>query len=221
MIAIINKSELAKLRADAAELEAIKKKEIEQYASLHREDFFNIHHPDFSDAVEPAFKAEGIQYYRFKSEVRMPWSRYTIMQTLLSAQDLRMDHELLAGFIQVMRKAININAKGEINLTTLIRTIDAMDSRMCFQFEVNTTYALASVMYFDDTEDMYHYDKAHNEKKVKTWMEAKVVDFFYTRPMGELLGLSNTSPQDLVAFMDQQRELLAVLNEPILETPKP
>ncbi len=187
----------------------------------HNPDVFNVKHPDFIDAVEPAFKVGEVQYYRFKSEVRMPWSRYTIMQTLLSAQDLRMDHELLAGFIQVMRKAINISAKGTIDLTTLIRTIDAMDSRMCFQFEVNTTYALASVMYFDDTEDMYHYDKAHNEKKVKTWMEAKVVDFFYTRPMGELLGLSNTSPQDLVAFMDQQRELLAVLNEPISETPKP
>jgi hypothetical protein len=184
-------------------------------------DLFNIHHPDFADAVEPAFKVGDIQYYRFKSEVRMPWSRYSMMQNFLSAQELRLDPELLAGFIQVMRKAINVNAKGIIDLTTLIRTIDALDSRQSLQFEVNTTYTLASIMYFDETEDMFHYDRAHNEKKVKTWMEAKVVDFFYTRPMGELLGLSGTSPQDLVAFMDQQRELLAVLNEPILETSKP
>lgn len=184
-------------------------------------DFFNVKHPDFADAVEPAFKVGDIQYYRFKSEVRMPWSRYMILQTLLHAQDLRMDHELLAGFIQVMKKAININAKGTIDLTILIKTLDAMDSRMIMAFEINTTYALASVMYFDETEDMYHYDKPHNEKKVKTWMEAKVVDFFYTRPMGELLGLSNTSPQDLVAFMDQQKELLDILNAPTSETPKP
>lgn len=221
MIAIVNKSELARLHADSTELAALKKKEAEQYASMHRADFFNVHHPDFADAVEPAFMVGDVQYYRFKSEVRMPWSRYMILQTLLHAQDLRMDHELLAGFIQVMKKAINITVKGTIDLTVLIKTLDAMDSRMIMAFEINTTYALASVMYFDETEDMYHYDKPHNEKKVKTWMEAKVVDFFYMRPMGELLGLSNTSPQDLVAFMDQQKELLDVLNAPTSEMPKP
>jgi len=180
-------------------------------------DKFNVYHPEFEQAVEPAFKSEGIQYYRFQSEAQMPMGRYMVMQTLLHAQDLRMDHELLMGYILNMKKAVNGSLKTGINLTEVIRILTQMESRMVQAFEVGTTYALASVIYFDDTEDLYSYDKEHNKKKVAAWKEARMVDFFYTRPMKELLGLSDTSPQDLQQYIDQQSELMATLTS---ETPE-
>jgi hypothetical protein len=175
-------------------------------------DLFNIHHPEFKDAVEPAFKVDGIQYYRFKQEINMPWSRYMILQTLLHAVDLRMDPDMLAGFIQLMRKALNAPVSKGIDLTTIIKVVDAMESRTMQPFEMDTTYALATVIYFDETEDIYSFNKAHNEKKAAAWKEARMVDFFYTRPMGELLGLSNISPEDLRQYIIQQEEVLRDLN---------
>jgi len=219
MWTLINNDEIRRLREADAELTIRKQKEAEWITAMRRDDLTNVHHPEFKDAVEIAFKVGETTYYRFKQEVQMPWSRYMIMQTLLHAQDLRMDHDLLMGFIQIMRKALNAPVSKGIDLTSLIRTVDAMESRMVQVFEINTTYALASVIYFDETEDIYSFNKAHNEKKVAAWKEARMVDFFYTRPMGELLGLSNISPDDLRQYIIRQEEVLKDLN-PTLEVPE-
>jgi hypothetical protein len=107
---------------------------------------------------------------------------------------------------------------GKVDFITLIRTIGQMESRIELGFEAETTYRLASVHYFDDTEDLYTYDKTHNDVKIALWKEAKAVDFFYTRPMSELLGLINSSPEDLQTFIEQQT---ALLKELTIETPEP
>lgn len=179
-------------------------------------EFTNVHHADFIGMCEPAFKVGNVQYYRFCKETSMPWGRYMFLQTFLHAQELRIDMDLLKGYIQLMKKAVNGNAKIGIDLITVMKVITQLESRCELEFEVETTYRLASVMYFDQNEDLYHYDKAYNDNKIATWKEAKVVDFFYTRPMDELLGLSSSSPEDLRRFIDQQTELL---NELTIEMP--
>lgn len=183
----------------------------------HNPEHFNVHHPEFSDKVEEAFKVNGIQYYRFIQELSMPVQRYMIMQTLLVAKDLGMDRDLLLGYIKNMQKAVN-GAKGMIDLTTVIKTLGQMESRVSTAeiFEIDTTYALATIIYFDETEDLYGYDRNYNKKKADSWREAKVIDFFYTKPMDELLGLKNTSAQDLLTFIEAQEETARILNS---ETP--
>lgn len=171
-------------------------------------DFNNIYHPDFYDLVEPAFKVNGKQYYRFVRDTSIPWGRYMYLQTFLYEQSLRMDLDTLNGYIQRMKLAINGSVQKGIDLITVIKTLTQMESRVELAFEVDTTYRLASVMYFDDQEDLYTYDKPHNDKKIQTWKEAKVVDFFYTRPMSELLNLTGSSPEDLVKFIEGQTALL-------------
>jgi hypothetical protein len=186
------------------------------------EDYHNIYHPDFSDAVEPAFKADGKQYYRFRKETSIPWGRYMYLQTFLKEQELRMDLKTLHEYVTRIKYAINGSISKGVDLITVVKTLGQMESRIELAFEVDTTYRLASVMYFDDQEDLYTYDKAHNDQKIKTWKESRVVDFFYTRPMSELLGLSNLSPEDLQKFIEDQTELIRILtDDPTSETPAP
>jgi hypothetical protein len=185
-------------------------------------DFHNIYHPDFYDAVEPAFKAAGKQYYRFRKETSIPWGRYMFMQTFLKEQELRMDLKTLHEYVTRMKHAVNGSVAKGIDLITVIKTLTQMESRIELAFEVDTTYRLASVMFFDDQEDLYTYDKAHNDKKIQTWKECRAVDFFYTMPMSELLGLNNSSPEGLRQFIDSQVEILRDLAaDPISETPAP
>src|SRR5690606_802203 len=181
-------------------------------------DFTNVHHPEFSESVEPAFKVGNTQYYRFIKETTMPWGRYMFLQTFLHAQELRIDTDLLKGYIQLMKKAINGNLKQGIDLGLVFKIVSQLESRTELEFEAETTYRLASVMYFDQNENLYEYDRAYNDKKIATWKEARTVDFFYTRPMSELLGLSDLSPEDLQRFIDQQTELLKDLT---IEMPAP
>jgi hypothetical protein len=189
------------------------------------DEFYNVYHPDFAANVEKAtdekgkpFIVNGKQYYRFVKETNMKWGRYMYLQTFLHEQGLRLDTELLGGYMNLMEKALNGSINKGIELGQCFKIIGQIRSRLELAFEAETTYRLASVIYFDDTEDLYGYDKSYNDKKIAAWKEAKCVDFFYTRPMSELLGLSDLSPQDLVTYMEDQKRLLDDLT---IETPAP
>jgi hypothetical protein len=181
-------------------------------------EYFNVYHPDFVGHVEPAFQVNGKQYYRFAKETEMKWSRYMILQTFLHEQRLRIDMELLKGYIIEMKKALSGSLKQGIDLNRVHRIVSQLESRCELAFEAETTYRLASIIYFDDQEDLYGYDKTHNDKKIVSWKGAKCLDFFYTKPMSELLGLTDLSPRDLQIYMEQSQELLKELT---IETPEP
>lgn len=174
----------------------------------------NLYHPDFQDQTELASNSKGdslningVNYYRFKKETSMPWGRYMFLQTFLSEQNLRMDIPLLKKYMENLTKILNGN-KGVIELGKAFQIIGQVQSRCELAFEVDTTYRLASILYFDDTEDLYTYDKVYNDKKIKAWKEAKSVDFFYMMPMKGFLNLSDSSVTDLQIFMEVQKEIL-------------
>lgn len=186
-------------------------------------DVTNLYHPDFTDQVEPAIKADGevlkvngVSYYRFGKETSVRWGRYMYLQTFLYEQNLRLDVDNLKKYMESLTKILN-GQKGVIELGKAFQIIGQIQSRCELAFEVDTTYRLASIVYFDDTEDLYGYDKAYNDKKIAAWKEAKCLDFFYMMPMSEYLGLSGLSPAALQTFMCLQDE---IIKDPILEMPE-
>jgi hypothetical protein len=181
--------------------------------SLFKRDkaIYNVYHPDLKAKVEPAFRSNGIQYYRYLKDVDMFWGRYMFMNTFLYEQNLRITLPMLEKYLDSIEKTLNGNTKGVIELGKVFQIIGQIKSRCALAFETETTYRLASVLYFDDTEDLWKYDKAYNDKKIAAWREAKMVDFFYQKPMTEFLNLSDSSPADLVIFMERQKEILESL----------
>lgn len=180
---------------------------------------FNIYHEDFADKIEPAmdnegkhFEVDGIKYYRFKQDSYMPYGRYKMMTMFIKQVDLRMTPQILAGFIDKIEKNIS-GEKGTVNLTKCYEALMAMKARLALTFEIETVYSYASVVYFDDTENLYDYDKKTNESKISRWREANTIDFFYMRPMNELFNLKNTSREDLEAFIKAIREVTSPTSE--------
>lgn len=182
---------------------------------------FNIYHEDFSDKVEPAIdnegkqlEVDGIKYYRFKNESHMPYGRYKMLTMFIKQVDLRMTPQVLGGFIDKIEKNIS-GEKGAVNLTKCFEALMAMKARLALTFEIETVYSYASVVYFDDTENLYDYDKKTNDAKIARWREANTTDFFYMRPMSELFGLKNISKQDLEAYIKIISEVTSQTSETI------
>lgn len=180
---------------------------------------FNIYHEDFVDKVEPAldnegkhFEVEGIKYYRFKQDTMMPYGRYKMQSMFIKQVDLRMTPQIIAGYIEKIEQNIS-GEKGAVNLTKVYEAIMAMKARLALTFEIETVYSYASVVYFDETENLYDYDKKTNEQKIARWREANTIDFFYMRPMSELFGLKNISKQDLEAYIKIIKEVTAPTSE--------
>lgn len=176
-----------------------------------------LHDIDFVPFVEPAFKFNSIQYYRFKKDADTPYGRYKWVSTFLQEVELRMDLNTLNAYLDDIEKNIS-GEKGKINLGHVAVTINKMRTRTALHFDVETAKKLASVIYFDETEDLTTYDREKGREKIAAWgKDLKVMDFFLTKPMRELLGLSDISETVLADYISQQVEIIKALT---LEMPE-
>lgn len=179
-----------------------------------KKDFPNVYHPDFRDKVEPVFVSRGVQYYRMKKGTQIPYGRYKRMQEFFLEYDLRMKLETFIAYLDETLKHLSGGA-GTVRIDKAVENLLKMKARAELAFSPQQAYNLATIEYFDDTENLYGYDEYHNRKKKKAWMEDKKIDFFYMRPLDELLGLSGYSEAALIDYIQASSEIIESLTSDI------
>jgi hypothetical protein len=178
---------------------------------------FNIHHPDLADKIEFAFECGPAlrkrKFYRMKSEVNetadflLPTGRYKWIDAFLSEVNLRMTSGTLAAYLNEMEKALN-GGKGEVRLDKAFQIIFSMRTRLNLGFDPHLVKRLASVVYFDETEDLSDYNKDYCDRKIKFWEQHEVYDFFLTRPILELCNLSDSSVTRLKTYIPIAEQII-------------
>src|SRR5688500_4190722 len=170
---------------------------------------FNLHHKDIRHLVEEAFKVGGKTYYRFAEERMILAGRYKYIYAFLKEVDLRMNLETLQNHVKDFENLLNGSGpKKMIQIGELWKLVLNLKSRLALAFEPETIERLATVIYFDDTEDLSTYDRKHGQAKIELWKKHDFIGFFLTKPMGDLLGLKNTSIESLQAYIIQAQELI-------------
>jgi hypothetical protein len=170
---------------------------------------FNAFHPDNAHVIEEAFKAGGKTYYRFKEERLIPAGRYKYIYAYLKEIDLKMDIDTLKSYVADFKNLLNgSGAKKIIQIGELWKLVINLESRLALKFDPETVERLASVIYFDDSEELSTFDKKHGAKKIEIWKKHLNHDFFLMKPMGELLGLKNTSTESLEASIQTHLQMI-------------
>src|SRR5688572_4917524 len=178
---------------------------------------FNLRHPDLAGHTELAFECKGKKFYRMAHEFRMPTGRYKFLDAYLLEHELRMTPKMFTDYLDKIE--FDLNGKGgTINLTRIAITIHNMRTHANLLFVPDTIKKLASVVYFDDTEDLRDYDPEYGKKKIALWETDEQYSFFLTRPIVELLNLEGISVTSLQTYMDQAQ---IVLEELTLDQSKP
>jgi hypothetical protein len=181
------------------------------FKSKPKEPPFNIHHPDVAANIEFAFEAgpafKKRKYYRTVNDFKLPTGRYKWLDAFLYEAELRMNLPTMNKYLDEIEKALD-GTKGEIKLSKAFQVIWAMRSRTKLAFEPATIKRLASVVYFDETEDLSDYNQDYCEEKVKFWEKHGCYDFFLTRPIEELLNLKGTSVESLKTYMRQAEQVI-------------
>jgi hypothetical protein len=175
---------------------------------------WNVHHPELVDKIEPAFKSNGVQYYNFIKDTNIRTGRYMILQNFLQEVYFRMSLERLKLYIDKITNNLN-GTLGVINIGNALELLTQMKHLSEMAFEPDTVYRLASVVYFDETEDLRTWDKTINDKKIKAWKENGTLDFFYGRPFQELTGLKGISETDLKHYLEKWDDLKEKYNSVI------
>lgn len=173
---------------------------------------FNMHHEDVAHRIELAFEVAGKKFYRFKKEFMVPAGRYKWHQAYLKRVELMMAPDMLNTYVDEIVKCLNGGKKGEINMVRAIELLLNLKTRTQLGFEPDGIKFLASVTYFDSSEDLSGYDQEYGKKKIAFWDKHKCLDFFLTRPIGDLLNLNGISSESLQDYINERQEIIQILN---------
>lgn len=178
---------------------------------------FNIHHPDLADRIEFAFECGPTlnkrKFYRMKADVnetnefRLPTGRYKWIDAFLAEVNLRMTGSTLTAYLNELEKNLD-GTKGVVNLGKAFQIIYSIRTRLNLGFDPQLVKTLASIVYFDETEDLSDYDKDYCDKKIKYWEKYDCYDFFLTRPIAELCNLSNSSVTHLKTYIQTASQII-------------
>lgn len=168
---------------------------------------YNINHPDLAGKFEEAFTCKGVKYYRAIPDFVLPVGRYKWIDAALNEVDIRMTLPVLKAFIIELKKSLNVT-NGQIRLDKAFQVIANIETRCELAFEPETVKRLASIVYFDETEDLRDYNQEYGQKKIKFWEDNGNYDFFLTRPIAELLNLSNISEMSLKKYILEASQIL-------------
>lgn len=141
-------------------------------------------------AVE-AFISGGVQYYKFEKAIETPYERALFANAYYREFENRVDRDYLLRFCKKVHEILNSQ---RVKLTELAKITDNLQERVNFVIDVDLAWKLASVEYFDASENPYGYDQAYAMKKIDHWKKSEdIKDFFLRTPIGELISFLEQS----------------------------
>lgn len=141
--------------------------------------------PGVQNAIERVFTLNGVDYYAFTSTSDMACLRALKTMIFYSELSMRVDADYLDKHIAACDKIFNSN---RVDIYKLKQYNDFLKERRTWIVDTDLVYKLASVVYFDATENPLDYDFEYNQKKIDLWKkEAKITDFFFSAPIIKLI----------------------------------
>ncbi len=135
--------------------------------------------------IEYAFTCGGTKYYRFADIANLPYERGLLALNVYNEFDMRCDRDFLIQYADTIDKLLH---EQRIDIFKIKQLNSILKQRLMLMTDTDLLYKLASVVFFDKTENPYVYEPAYAEKKIAKWRKDKGVhDFFMQTPMLELM----------------------------------
>ncbi len=157
--------------------------------------------------IEYAFTCGGVDYFNFTDAFNIPCER--AMDALHIYQEFKNKTDDV--FLKAHVAAVdNILLKNPINIFEIKKLNEQLKERLQMALPPPRMVALlASVYYFDSSENPYKYDRTYAEKKIEKWKAEKITveddevgyDFFLLKPIQSLLPSLDLSDSDLQNYL--------------------
>lgn len=164
------------------------------------------------DQIEYAFTSGGVNYFRFSSEVNIPFQRAIAARDILTEELWQIDPTVLRGWTESLIGAItNPKLSSEKKLFEIGILAHRLKEQMELSFSLVRQLKLATVMYFDEQENPLDYQYPYNKKKMDHWMKHNdVAGFFLNLPHYLLSPSLSELTQNFPSFL--QAESLNLTN---------
>jgi hypothetical protein len=136
--------------------------------------------------IVPAIKSGGVQYYQFNNIYQMSCLRALTALDYYDEFNQRVDREYLLKHTEAVNKILS--DPKSININKLAQLNRFLEERTKFIFDADLAYKLASVMFFDESENPYFYDHKYGQTKIEKWKKDMTIDaFFLQQPLMDLM----------------------------------
>lgn len=174
---------------------------------------FTLNHTSLLGQTEFAFESGLIKFYRFKEEYRHPIGRYKYVYKRFKEADMRISLPAIKTYLSQMKEVLEGGPKkNSISVGAAWKILYAMETWLTIPFEPEAVRRLAEVVYFTEDEDLSTFDESEGKRKNDLWRKNNTHDFFLTRPIGELLNLSNSSITSLEEYFKEVTPIMEALN---------
>ena len=171
---------------------------------------------EFPFRIVPAFELGGTTYYEVENIFNTPCFRamsaikyYEEMRMKCTLEYLEAWTEGHSNLIKQAKELFQSNGN-RLNLAGIFDKLNELDKRstglkerLNLAMDIDLVYKLASVVYFDETENPYQYEQQYGHKKIVQWNKSEDVSAFFLR-----------SPiKKLVPFLHGQEENILLYSE--------
>lgn len=155
--------------------------------------------------IEYAFTSGGTKYYRFAEITNLPYERGLQALYIYNQIEMRCSRDFLKKYTETVEKVLRGK---DIDIYSLNQLNEVLKQRLEMPCDVDLLYQLASVAFFDKTENPAVYEQAYAEKKIAKWRKDKeVVAFFTQQPLRELMPFLANVGVDLTTYSELNAQL--------------
>lgn len=156
----------------------------------------------------PGLVIEGVQYYEFANVADMPEGRRAHYNYLRDELAMGADRELLNRFIDQLKEANNKADTSRIG--SLLWMLEDIVNNLT---TTEALFNIASLLYFDEQEDLAVYDVDYNKLKIDRFKSLPDKGFFFDYLLRQSLKISGEAlPADIKEFLAANARKLQAFN---------
>ena len=156
--------------------------------------------------VVDAFKYKGVQYMELQDIVEIPCQRAFAIRDYFEELQMRCTREFLQAHVTAVNNILSDTKS--ISVPQLAKLNMQLQERLDLIIDPEIVYKLASVYYFDKSENPYTYNYKYGLKKITAWKDGvDELDFFLLEPIRKLANLSVLLEADLLSYMTVVRKM--------------
>ena len=161
--------------------------------------------------IEYAFTCGGTKYYRFADITNLPYERGLMALQVYNEVEMRCSREFLLQYTDSIDKILH---EQKIDIFKINELNKLLKQRLTLITDVDLLYKLASVCFFDKTENPAVYEPDYADKKIAKWRKDKgVTAFFSQMPLRELMPFLQSADIDLDTYSQMCEELNKIHSE--------
>lgn len=154
---------------------------------------------EHKDRIKPAFVHDGIEYFMFDDIMRMPTSRGLHALDIYDEFSMRCTRDFLVRHCDAV-ETILTNPK-KLDMPKLATLYKNLRERLMMLPLPDHIFRLASVVFFDKSEDPYNFSRKYANEKVERWKrDPNALAFFLRTPLTDLIPFLDLQQVDLHTF---------------------